>query len=166
MRRGAAEAATGSNPALHGQPVLSSMNRQSSETLEGCLSVRTGAPLFATIAFIALSSFLLASCRRDAAAEADLQRRILGTWISTNTSSTGIVTTNITMIHRNGAFAERDNLKVGSADDPGGDLFDGCWQIRDGYLTYTVTNTSLPELVPLGHIARFKIVRLSDTELT
>jgi|ERR1051325_1386007 hypothetical protein len=124
-------------------------------------------PLFA-IVNCSLLSLSLSACgpaNTLVGSDSDLQRKLSGTWLSTTTSSTGIVTTNRTTFRRDGTFAERDIYGLPPGHDPRSDAFDGRWQIRDGYLTSTVTNTTLPELVPVGRIYRSKIIRLSDREL-
>ena len=91
--------------------------------------------------------------------DSELQQKILGAWQGTNSSFTGIIT-----IYPKGVFNTRVtyNADVGK---PQGDEMEGKWQIRDGYVIYTITKTTRPADQPVGDIERYKIIRLSETDL-
>lgn len=118
--------------------------------------------LFSASSYTLLSLLLLVCgpLRAVAQSDFDLRRSISGTWFGTNSSFSGTTT-----IRADRTFATRVTYNP-PAYGPKSVEIDGRWQILDGYLIYTVTKTTEPEDEPVGHVDRYKIIRLNGTELT
>ena len=101
-----------------------------------------------SIVFIlALSSILTACAKRDT----KLAREIRGTW------SHGAHAIAMTP---DGSFSESFSSKSGT------NIFDGTWQVSDGFLIFTVTNASGTHPgTAIGSEERYKIIRADAHQL-
>jgi hypothetical protein len=101
-----------------------------------------------TFVFVALSLLLTACSRRDA----KLAKQISGSWDSGADDAMAMSS--------DGSFSE--TFFHGGRTN----FFAGTWQVKDGFLVFTITNVSATEPhAPVGSVRRFKIDHVDDHEL-
>jgi len=100
-------------------------------------------------------------CGRES--DAGLTRRIEGTWAGTESTPDGLVLRGETTYLPGGRMNLRGSILYGEATHP--IIGSGTWQVRDGYLHYTLETSNVSDFLPDGYSSADQILKVTDTEL-
>lgn len=113
-------------------------------------------------AIIAILVPLLSACAQPK--DAEWQQALVGTWEGISADSGGAVIRGKTTYFPGGLMGV-----VGSITLDGNVLHvvaSGTWEVKQGYLHYTVGASNIPDLLPVGFASADKIVSITGKELT
>lgn len=108
------------------------------------------------ILFIASGQF---EARAGLPSDAEIHDKIVGLWGATTGSTSNSIT-----LRADGTYAS----KVLNWSNRGEitDFFQGRWRIGNGYLMMTLTKATRPEVFPVNHTDRYKLIDVTDDTVT
>jgi hypothetical protein len=101
--------------------------------------------------------------RPESGGDTYILKRIVGTWKVDETSPKGVSALGVNSILKDGTFTSRGTLNRG--DFHMDIAFAGTWQINQGILIETITNTSNTNLIHFGLVTRDTILSVDDQRL-
>ena len=89
----------------------------------------------------------------------EIRKSVVGTWMVDNRLTNGVAIKGDVTILSNGSFVSKTTLVFGDKKQKDG--YEGTWQVENGYLIETITN-SYTKLHLVGKITRDKIIHVDD----
>lgn len=94
--------------------------------------------------------------------DTEIRLRIVGIWIVDFKSFNDTAMSGSTSISGDGIFSTIAVIVKGK--QKANLIYEGVWEVKDGFLIETVNKSSNPQIVPLGKVTRDYVIRLDENE--